>query len=186
MRKFLLIMFLAIIVLASGEALAQRTPHLGALKVSLWPEYDQPSMLVLYDIILATDTDLPTSLTFRIPATAGEPNGFGYYQEGEDLPIKEGYSSQQDGDWLLVTFTVRTAHAHLEYYDPSLIIQAGNRHYDFIWPGDYDVEALAIIVQQPKNATNLRLSPGEVSQASGIDDGLVYYSISAGPMAAGL
>jgi hypothetical protein len=61
------------LVQAQGEAVV-----LSQLRIDLWPEHDRPNMLVIYKAVLGSDVTLPVSLTFRIPAAAGEPNGVAY------------------------------------------------------------------------------------------------------------
>ena len=51
MRKWL-ILFLTLFLFISLPVKAQGTVALDSLKVKLWSEHDQPSMLVIYDLML--------------------------------------------------------------------------------------------------------------------------------------
>jgi len=56
---------------------------------------------------------------------------------------------------------------------------------EYIWPGDYTVDDLSIVVQQPINASNMRLTPslGD-GQVSG-QDGLTYFHQEVGKVNGG-
>ena len=71
-KKILLIFFVASFVLIPGAG-AQESTSLESLAIDLWPEYDRPSMLVIYKAVLSPEVTLPTEITFRIPVEAGLP-----------------------------------------------------------------------------------------------------------------
>lgn len=167
-------------------AAAMQTPlTFDSVSIRLWPEFDRPTMLVIYDIALPQGTPLPTFLTFRIPATVGEPNGYGYYVSNQDKPVqdREGYLYEGSGDWATVTFRVNSLRATLEYYDPALSKDGSARHFEYLWPADYPTSALDISIQEPASAENMRLS-GD-SQKATETDGLTYYHLTLGPRTAG-
>jgi len=51
----------------AATAMAQ-SPAIDNLVVQLWPEYDRPETLIIYQGQLVADASLPTTLTFEIPA----------------------------------------------------------------------------------------------------------------------
>ena len=68
MRKFLVLLCLAILVLFPPlKAQAQEPVRFSEVEVSLWPEYDRPTVLVIYRITLSADTTLPVNLSVQIP-----------------------------------------------------------------------------------------------------------------------
>ena len=70
MRKCLALTIFMGALFSSLPVHAQTPIKLSSLQVQLWPEYDQPSMLVIYDLKLPDDTRLPISLTLRLPKDA--------------------------------------------------------------------------------------------------------------------
>ena len=69
MRKLMLMVpLLVLLMLVAVPVQAQSVLHLSTLSVDIWPEYDQPAVLMIYHITLASDTALPASLTVRVPS----------------------------------------------------------------------------------------------------------------------
>ena len=52
---------------AAPRAFAQDPNRLSQLKISVWPEYDQPAVLVMLDGTLADVTNLPRQVAVLIP-----------------------------------------------------------------------------------------------------------------------
>lgn len=191
MRKWSLALLLVLVIslfsILPSQVHAQEEIELSYLEVDLWPEYDSPEMLVIYHITLPPTVSLPVDLTFRIPAAAGEPSavaGRGISADGEAGLFTIPYEHQVDGEWGLVTLTATMPELQLEYYDPGLHKQGATRQFDFQWPGDYAVEALTIQVQQPRDATDMSISPASGDGSTG-KDGLVYYNKQIGSLPAG-
>jgi hypothetical protein len=70
MRKLFIILMLGVLFVFVSFASAQSDVTLASVDVQLWPEYDQPSMLVIVDFLVDASTTLPVDLTFRIPKDA--------------------------------------------------------------------------------------------------------------------
>jgi hypothetical protein len=181
MNRFLLA--LLVVTLIPTAVFAQAPVALEKLKVSLWPEYDRPGVLVIYRATLPADQTLPVELTFRIPAAAGEPSAVAYRQDDLKL-ITMPYQRQLVGDLAMVSFTTSVREVQLEYYDPGLQVQGSDHNYVFTWPGDYAVEEFAAEVQQPAQATRLSVTP---ALGSGVldSDGMTHFGAVLGGLRAG-
>ena len=70
MRKWFSILVLGIFLAFPSLAFAQTNITLESMNVQLWPEYDQPSMLVITDFTVAAGTTFPVDMSFRIPLDA--------------------------------------------------------------------------------------------------------------------
>lgn len=53
MRKWIALLALILVLALASPAAAQNEVHISTLNIKLWPEYDQPTMLVIYDFKLA-------------------------------------------------------------------------------------------------------------------------------------
>ena len=71
-KKIVLVILITLFIFAPAIK-AQESPSLETLVIDLWPEYDQPSMLVIYKAELSPEVNLPAEITFRIPVEAGAP-----------------------------------------------------------------------------------------------------------------
>lgn len=183
MVKRVLSFSLLLILFAVFPARAQGTLQLAEVSVNLWPEFDRPTMLVIYHITLASGTSLPADVGLSIPARAGAPNAVATRQPDGSL-LNAIFTSQVQGAWLRLSIQATTLELQVEYYDPGLEKEGKNRHFTYEWPGGYAVSKFLIEVQQPMGATNLRFSP---SLGAGRQDqnGLVYYNQDIGALAEG-
>lgn len=180
MRTWFILLILAFILAFASPAAAQGEIHLATLSVRLWPEYDRPTMLVIYDFQLAEGTPLPAEVTFRIPlganviAVAADENG--------SLVNTEFSGPAMAGDWEEITILVeKNTSYHFEYYD-SIIRTDTHRRYSFLWNGQYAVDSLDISVQQPPTATALKGAPA--LEAFPETDGLTYHKLTASSLPA--
>ena len=183
MRRWIVGFLFFVILIAPWRVNAQEQLQLNSLQVDLWPEYDRPSVLVIYRITLPPATPLPASLTFRIPAEAGDPNAVASRQMDGTL-TNIPYERTLEGEWGAISFTAVTPESQIEYYDPALQKEGERRHYVYLWPGDYAVEAMTLQVQQPYDSTNMQISPSLGSGRPGTD-GLTYYRADIGALKAG-
>jgi hypothetical protein len=181
MRKWLSIFILGVLFVFPSLASAQADIRLATLNVQLWPEYDQPSMLVIYDFTVAPETKLPASLTFNIPtganliAVASDQNG-SLVTVPYDGPVKES-----KGQSFTLSVTATTAY-HFEYYQP-LAINGEARSFDYLWDGAYAVNTFSLRVQEPLDTVSLDTKPVTVRSVSG--DGLTYYGNMPLPLKSG-
>jgi hypothetical protein len=181
MRKLLalaLILTLTALILPQRSR-AQDEVRLGKLEVLLWPEYDRPEMLVIYQVTMQPE-EVPTVLTFRIPAVAEKPL-VAIRDEDDGNLYEADFTTQAGGAWIEVTFEVTSAHFQLEYYDPRLTKQGKSRSFEFTWLGDYPVVSASIIAQQPLEASQMQFTPGNVNSFTGVDN-LLYYSHQIGSL----
>ncbi|MCX8026088.1 MAG: hypothetical protein N3A60_12880, partial [Thermanaerothrix sp.] len=178
------VMVIAGLFIHAHHALAQNEIALASLEIDLWPEYDRPEMLVIYRITLDNTVKLPAQLTLRIPAAVGAPYNVAYEDTADGMLYNLNYSTRIDGEWLWLTFTTPSPTLQVEYYDPSLKKEGALRTFEYLWPGDYAVRDLTVVVQQPPTATAWTLIP---SMGRGVigNDGLTYYHYAVGELKAG-
>ncbi len=182
-KKFSVFLLSLILLFVPFATRAQQGMTLSLVAVDLWPEFDRPTMLVIYHITLPAQTSLPVQMNLRIPAAVGVPNAVAAKQADNSL-VTIPYTQQTDGDWSRLVFQATTKDVQVEYYDPGLQKSADQRHFEYTWPGDYAVDAFNIEVQQPTGATEMQFKPGTVSARQG-DDGLKYYRMEVGSLTLG-
>lgn len=178
-KKFILLCFFILLVIIPS-ANAQEIISLQTMTIDLWPEYDQPNMLVIYKAELSPDVSLPAEITFSIPVQAGEPAVVAVGPDASSV-TETVYETRVMNDWLEVSFIATTPAIQFEYYDPSLMKNDAQRNFDFTWPGDYGVNSLVLQVQHPLEATDFTITP-----ASGrvVTDtiGFIYNIIEVGAL----
>jgi hypothetical protein len=134
--------------------------------LQLWPEYDDPGLLVIYSGDFTDTLSFPLEIAFPLPSGA----------RGIQATSKETDGRLISQQWQIVdgklVYTLPGPGFHVEYYldrPPS-----GNQRdisYAFVTP--YVVDTLDIRVQQPARATEFSLTPPFDGTVPG-DDGLTY------------
>ncbi len=158
---------------------AQVPLRLAEFEIDLWPEYDRPDVLVIYKAKLPADVSLPVDVILKIPAVAGEPHAVAVRQMDGAL-LNAAYDRQVEGEWALITITATMPEIQLEFYDPQITVEGGNRNYTYVWPGNYAVDAMRFVIQQPIGASQMSIEPdlGSLVQYQG--DPMQYYIMDVG------
>lgn len=171
MRKWLFVLILGALLIFPSFASAQADVKLTSMSVQLWPEYDQPSMLVITDFELPAGTKFPTDVTFRIPNDANLVAVAAYAADGTLLnAVFNG--PNPDGEWQAFTVTLDTAAARFEYYQP-ITFNGEQRIFSYLWDGSYAVDAFNIRVMEPADTSSLTSTPKLESIEE--KDGLKYF-----------
>ena len=169
MPKWLVFTLLLASILFPSSAGAQGETKLEAINVELWSEYDQPSMLVIYQFLVSQETPLPAEVKLRFPkdgnlvAVAVESNDE-FFNKDFTAPVVQG-------DWQSITIKVETYEPHrIEYYQP-LNHDGGKRKFKFQWFGDYYVKQFDVNILIPADSTDLATSPA-LEKTATTSDGL--------------
>ena len=157
MPKWLVLLLLLGLILVPTSAGAQGETKMEEINIELLSEYDQPSMLVIYEFIVSQDTPLPADVILRFPnegnlvAVAVEENGE-LFNKGFTTPVKQE-------DWQTIKLRAETYDPHrIEYYQP-LSMDGNKRQFKYQWFGDYYAKKFTVSVLVPADSTNLVTSP---------------------------
>lgn len=180
--KWLFLPLLFALLIIPVTANAQAGVALDTLTVQLWPEFDQPAMLVIYDFTLAEGTSLPLNINLRIPVEANLI-AVAYAPSGNLLNVPYPEPFEEDG-WQVVTVTIDTnAIYHIEYYAPLERADA-QREYLYIWPGDYAVRSFNVSVKIPVDTTEYITDP-QMRETISPDNGHTFLEWGTGNLQAG-
>ncbi len=173
MRKFVLLCALGILLLLPFSVSAQTgDASLYSVHVQLWPEYDQPSMLVIVDFKLAPMTSLPVDLTFRIPTDANLI-AVAYQDENGDLLNAKFETPAESGNWQTFTMTIEQNVLHrFEYYQP-LTFRGNERTFSYSWNQMYAVKKFSVSVLEPMDVVAFSMQPNYATKES--VNGLTLY-----------
>ncbi len=154
--------FFSLIVLSLLAALtlpvqAQGSVVFSSVDVSILPEYDQPSVLVIYDFLVPQTAPLPLDVTIRIPEKA-DLLAVAYLDSGNFINANYD-NSQVAGGWRSIRFTIENPVGYrIEYYD-ELQKDGATRTYRYEWAGDAEVQRFQLTFQQPRGAKNTKTNP---------------------------
>lgn len=165
----------------AGPAAAQQDIRFETLEIDLWPEYDRPSMLVIYRAILNTRVQLPVELTLRIPAATASLNAVAVRDMSTGSLFSVAYNREVRGEWAYITFSTTMPDIQVEFYD-EIQFADDRRIYQFQWGGDYAVDDLSLVVQQPLDTLEMLTTP-RLSQIE--ENGFVFHTAQIGGLRAG-
>lgn len=145
--------------------------------LTLWPEYDDPGVLVLFSGDFSSTATFPQQVQFPAPEAA----------RGIQSTYNDPTAGLLSQDWELVdgkiTYSLPGASFHIEYYvdrPPSGNVRTIT--YTFVAP--YAIQALEVAVQQPARASDFTLTP-QPENSFQADDGFTYHSFKRANVAAG-
>lgn len=152
-------------------------PVIEQAELRLWPEYDDPGVLVIFSGSFAAKTTFPLLAAFPIPA--GARNVQATYQDASGTLINRPFDIQNGK----LTYELPSAAFHMEYYvdrSPS----GEQRAIVYAFEAPYEIQALRVAVQQPARATGFTLTPAAESSEQG-NDGLTYHVLNRQNVPAG-
>lgn len=163
----LLLLFALLLPLTSH---AQGNTNIDRIEVSLWPDFDDASLLVLVTGTMPANAALPTEITFPLP------NGY-------DRLVVARITA--DGNLIDDIETVKTTNSvifsspesrfRIEYYLPYTA-NGDQRQIDFFWMSpNLDVATFQVAVQEPAMATELTISPDPIGEMVGNITGLTEH-----------
>ena len=155
-KVIIVLVFLLAAILVSPAGAQENVSRLARLQVDVWPDYDEPSVLVLVTAELASDAPLPATVSVIIPPEAGEPSAVAY--EGTDGSLMTAvYDTQSVANGTLVTAETESPTLRVEYYYPYS--QSGNDvSFEYAWLGGVAADDLTILLRQPDTASSI--NPG--------------------------
>ncbi len=158
MRRWLAFLLLGGMFLFPVAARAQTPIKLSMLQVQLWPEYDQPSMLVIYDFRLPDSVKLPVSVSMSIPKDAHLVAVASQAPDGSLLNT-DYIGPTANETWQTITIQIQTITTyHIEYYQP-LSRTGEKRQFTYLWPGQYAIDDISISIRVPPDTTNIVTDP---------------------------
>lgn len=166
-------------VLAAAASAVQ--PGFASLHVDIWPEHDDPRVLVIYRGALNAAVSLPHTLTFEIPAS-GQVNAAAYRAADGQL-FSVPYQYRQDGGRLQVTMTIPERGFQFEYYADA-ISGLPQRSFSLGLVFPLPADDLRVSVEQPLRSSAFALAPA-AGATTVTAAGFMHHLYAVGPWPAG-
>jgi hypothetical protein len=184
-ERFLFLAILVLLVFGGVVPVGAEEPlRISSLNVSVWPEYDQPGVLVQFQGTLsatATKTS-PRELSFLIPKGAGVGAACAVQANGNHTSETWKESDGAEG-WTKITFQVTEPDFHVEYYYNPLV-GAPDKQMTFSYQTLMPIDKAQVDIQHPLKATNFVLTPNTVDTHKD-NEGFTYHSYVFKEIAAG-
>lgn len=160
---------------ATPRVLADDPNRLAQLKISVWPEYDQPTVLVMLDGTLADTSNLPRDISLLLPSSASLLVTTFENTDGTLAAEQQSRSANQGDGYARITYTVKTPKYHVEYYD-NLLRGSPDKVMDFAFRAAAPIDQVTVDIQQPLQASNFSVNLPSSSVRD--DNGFKVYSSS--------
>ena len=159
-----LLSLVAIFVVGLASPVGAQGPGLAIDKASLrlWPEYDDPGLLVILSGNITGTTKFPQQVAFPIPANA----------RGIQATFIDANGDLLSQPWQIVdgklTYSLPSPDFQIEYY---LDRPAGGNQRDinFAFESPYPIRALEVAAQQPARASAFAMTPQSQRSVQGSD-----------------
>ena len=165
-----------------GTALAQdNNIVISSMKISLWSEYDNPNLLVMYRGSVSANVNLPATIRFNI-VPGIDPHVASVTPTNEHIhdpfDVKD-----EDGD-TYVTFLLKERDFAIEYYYKAFPPAGSNKSFIYNYKSYYPINNFSYEIQQPISATNFFTQPSSI-RADSDSRGIINHLVLAGGVAAG-
>ncbi len=165
MRRTLLFSLLLLVLFLPPLVFAQGPERIAGLNVSVWPEYDEPGVLVIMDGEFADKAGFPREVAFLIPADA-RVNATAYSDGKGNYLNTDPWKTQDAGNGLArLLFNLPAPAFHLEYYYNPLQ-GAPNKTMDFGFTAAHAIDKVQVEVQEPLKSSNFKTNPVAIMQTT--------------------
>lgn len=162
------------VVAAPTMAASDQAPTIKTMRLSLWPEYDDPRVLVIYQGEFADAGSFPQKVQFPTPVGAEINQVCALQQPGNEHLCQLYDTVAGEDNTLGISYTLPIPTYFLEYYWDG-VKGAPDKSFSFKYVSPYAVEKLFVEVQQPLKATNFKLDQTYASMTSD-SLGMKYYN----------
>lgn len=166
------VMFLALslFLFPAVDGLAKEDLSIGRMRVSIWPEHDDPGVLVIYDGRFVDDSQFPTKTSFFIPkdvvisdVCSLSPEGQHYCQLYEIVKGDEGRDK--------AVMSLPFANFYLSFHTPAMDVTSEKRAVEFSILANHPIEKVEVDIQQPLRSSEFSIDPadGQHSEKKGFN-----------------
>ena len=143
-----------------ADGMAEGGLSIGRMRISVWPEYDDPGVLVIYDGRFSDDSQFPTKTSFFIPKGAVISDVCSLSPEGQHYcqlyKIVTG-----DGERDKVVMSLPFPNFYLSFHTTALDLTLEKRGVEFSLLANHTIENVEMDIQQPLRSSAFTIAPGD-------------------------
>jgi zinc-ribbon domain len=161
----------------------QAETKIDGMSVDIWPEYDDPRVLVIYRGTLAPGLTTPRDFSFLVP-TGAEIHMAGAVDETRGH-VHALFETKDRGDGLTeVSYSLPNPNFYMEfYYDP--LGDTPERDFTYRLVSPFPIDQLMVSVQEPRRAEGFAMTPATNQIVRDDAEGLSYHVVGFSDVAAG-
>jgi len=142
---------------------------IGRMRVALWPEYDDPGVLVIYDGRFTNPSRFPTKTRFILPKGSVINDACSLSPKGQHFC--QLYKIVNKGEFDEIVLTLPFPNFYLSFHTSPFNTRTENRDFDYSIKINHPIEVVEVDIQQPLRSTEFKISPsdGNASTAKGFN-----------------
>lgn len=130
---------------------------IGRMKVSIMPEYDDPSVLAIYDGKFEEVSSYPIKTSFLIPKGSVISDACSLSHEGQHFC--QLYKTINRGNHDEVSLLLPYPNFYLSFHTPQLDVKLEKKEIDYQIKANHPIKTMEIDIQQPLRSAAFNISP---------------------------
>ena len=144
---------------ALGSGGASKGLSIGRMKVSIMPEYDDPSVLAIYDGRFEEASSYPIKTSFLIPKGSVISDACSLSHEGQHFC--QLYKTVNRGNYDEVSLLLPYPNFYLSFHTPQLDLKVEKKEITYRIKANHPVKTMEVDIQQPLRSTAFKIFPPE-------------------------
>ncbi|MDP2760892.1 MAG: hypothetical protein Q8O64_10910 [Sideroxyarcus sp.] len=144
---------------ALGSGGATKDLSIGRMKVAIMPEYDDPSILAIYDGKFEESSSYPIKTSFLIPKGSVISDACSLSHEGQHFC--QLYKTVNRGELDEVSLLLPYPNFYLSFHTPRFDTKAESKEFNYLIKANHPIKTMEVDIQQPLRSTAFNISPPE-------------------------
>lgn len=140
---------------------------IGRMKVAVMPEYDDTSVLAIYDGKFDEVSSYPIKTSFLIPKGSVISDACSLSHEGQHFC--QLYRTVNKGEHDEVSLLLPYPNFYLSFHTPRLEMKGEKKEFSYLIKANHQIKILEVDIQQPLRSTSFNISPPASATASEIN-----------------
>lgn len=141
----------------SGAGAPTKDLSIGRMKVAVMPEYDDPSVLAIYDGKFEEAPSYPIKTSFLIPKGSVISDACSLSHEGQHFC--QLYRTVNMGDHDEVSLLLPYPNFYLSFHTPRVDVKKEKKEFNYLIKSNHHIKTLEVEIQQPLRSTAFNIVP---------------------------
>lgn len=144
---------------ALGIGSATQDLTIGRMRVSIWPEHDDPSLLAIYDGRFEDVSSYPIKTSFLVPKGSIISDACSLSHEGQHFC--QLYKTTNKGEYDEVSLILPYPNFYLSFHTPRFDTQNEKRDFNYKIKANHPIKTMEVDIQQPLRSSEFKISPAQ-------------------------
>ena len=140
-----------------GVGAPDKDLSIGRMKVAIMPEYDDPSVLAIYDGKFEDVSSYPIKTSFLIPKGSVISDACSLSHEGQHFC--QLYKTVNKGGHDEVSLILPYPNFYLSFHTPQFEVKDKKKEFDYLIKANHPIKTMEVDIQQPLRSAEFNISP---------------------------